>query len=120
MYNIESHIVHTAVDDDIGQCAGRFYIQVMHGFYGSQILFHYIVQIAPPLFHITDDSPQDTFICVCFHIDLNIDHVPDTGIGEQQDTFCQNDLFRLDVKNLVGTVVLGIIIDGTVNGMPGF
>ena len=33
--NIEGHIIHTTIDDHIGQSTGWLYIQIMHGFYGG-------------------------------------------------------------------------------------
>ena len=113
-YHIKGHIIHTAVDDHICQRTGGLYIQIMHGLNCSQILLHNIVQVTATFFNVADNTAKNPFICISFYIDFNIHHVAESGIFQQQDTFCQNDLLWLNVNGLVRTVVHTVIVDRTV------
>ena len=92
----------------------------MHGFDGGQILVHDVVNIPAPLFDIPYHPAQNTLVCICFYIDLNIQKIPDAFVRQKQDSFCQDDSFWFDVKRLIRTVVTAVIVDRTIDGLSVF
>ena len=92
----------------------------MHRLYRGQILFDDAIQITSALRYISGDTAQDSFIRVCFHINLDIQQAAQAFIGQKQDSLYNDDRLRVDPDCFVGTIVLAVVIDRTVNGSSRF
>ena len=87
----------------------------MHGLDGRQILVNDPPQVSAPFLHIPQSPAQDPFIRVSLHIDLDIHHIPQALILEDQDSLHEDDFVGQGRRCLVRPVMDRIVVDGTLN-----
>ena len=63
----------------------------MHRLYRGQILFDDAIQITSALRYISGDTAQDSFIRVCFHINLDIQQAAHSLVGKVDAVYVPTD-----------------------------
>ena len=71
----------------------------------------------PPLLHVPQGAAQDAYIGVRLHKDLDVQQVTQLLVLKNQDTLHDHYLGGAHLHRLVGAVVNGIVVYGTVDGL---
>ena len=66
---------------------------------------------------IPHDPAENTLISICLYVNFNIHHAAEQWICQKENSFCKDDLFRLNMNSFLRTIVCAVIVDGAVNSL---
>ena len=92
---------------------------LVHGLDRGQILVHHGLKGAAPLLHVPQAAAEDADVGIGFHEDLDVEHLPQGGILENQDPLHDDDLGGINGHGLVRAVVVLVGVDRALYGMTG-
>ena len=72
LHEVEGHVVHSAVDDDVRVDPGGLHIEVVHGLYGGEVLIDDVFDLPAPLLGVPQHPSEDPLVCVRIHEDLDV------------------------------------------------
>ena len=107
-------------NDDVREFPAWLHILLVHGLDGGEILGDYGLEGAPPLLHVPQGSAENADVGICFHENLDVEHISERGILKDQDPLHNNDLGGEDLPCFGGAVMLHIGVDGTLDGAARF
>ncbi|CAN4048319.1 putative protein conserved in bacteria, partial [Dysosmobacter welbionis] len=118
--HVQGHQVVAALQHhDVRVLPGGLHILLMHGLHSGEILGDHGLERPAPLLHIPQGPAEDPLVRVRLHKDLDVEHIPQSGVLEDQNALHNDDLGGLDLHGLVGAVVLHKGVDGALDGASG-
>lgn len=118
LHEVEGHVVHSAVDDDVRVDPGGLHVEVMHGLYGGEVLIDDVFDLPAPLLGVPQHPSEDSLVRIRIHEDLDVHQVPEALVVKGQDPLQEDDPLGLDPYRGLGPVVIGIVIGRGDDGFP--
>ena len=109
-------IAATLQDDDVGKFAAWLHILLVHGLYRGEVLGDDGLEGPAPFLHIPQSTAEDADVGIRLHKDLNVKHIPESGVLENQDALYDDNLGRENFPGLLRAVVLHIRVDRAADG----
>ena len=103
-------------DDDVRVFAGGLHELLVHGLDGGEVLGHHGLQGPAPVLHVPQGAAEDADVGVRLHEDLDVEHLPQDGVGEDEDALHDDDAVGLDLHGLVRPVVVHVGVDRALDG----
>lgn len=115
--HLQSHqIAATLQDDDVGKFAAWLHILLVPGLYRGEVLGDNRLERPAPFLHIPQSTAEDADVGIRLHKDLNVKHIPESGVLENQDALYDDNLGGEDFPGLLRAVVLHIRVDRAADG----
>lgn len=89
---------------------------LVHGFYRGEVLGDNRLERPAPFLHIPQSTAEDADVGIRLHKDLNVKHIPESGVLENQDALYDDNLGGEDFPGLLRAVVLHIRVDRAADG----
>lgn len=84
--HVQGHqIVATLQNHDVRVLPGGFHVLLEHGLDRGQILVHHGLKGAAPFLHVPQAAAEDADVGIGLYEDLDVEHLPQGGILENQD-----------------------------------
>ena len=96
---------------------GSTYLLV-HGLYRGEVLGDDGLEGPAPFLHIPQSTAENADVGIRLHKDLNVKHIPESGVLENQDALYDDNLGGEDLPGLLRAVVLHIRVPGSGWGGP--
>ena len=107
-------------DDDIGVALGGFDELQVHGADGGEVLVDDHFGGAAALFDVALEAADEADVGIGVDEDLDIEQGAQFGVAEDEDALDHDDGFGRDALDAVGAGVGLEVVDGQVDGLPGF
>ena len=107
-------------NDDVGKFAAWLHILLVHGFYRGEVLGDNRLERPAPFLHIPQSTAENADVGIRLHKDLNVKHIPESGVLENQDALYDDNLGGEDFPGLLRAVVLHIRVDRATDRRPSF
>ena len=105
-------------NDAVGKFAAWLHILLVHGFYRGEVLGDNRLERPAPFLHIPQSTAENADVGIRLHKDLNVKHIPESGVLENQDALYDDNLGGEDFPGLLRAVVLHIRVPGSGWGGP--
>lgn len=91
--HLQGHQIAAALqDDDVGKFAAWLHILLVHGFYRGEVLGDNGLEGPATFLHIPQSTAEDADVGIRLHKDLNVKHIPESGVLENQDALYDDNL----------------------------
>lgn len=105
-------------NDDVREFPAWLHILLVHGLYRGEVLGDNRLERPAPFLHIPQSTAEDADVGIRLHKDLNVKHIPESGVLENQDALYDDNLGGEDLPGLLRAVVLHIRVPGSGWGGP--
>ena len=105
--HLQGHQILAALqDDDVRKFPAGLHVLLVHGLHCGEVLGDYGLEGAATFLHVPQGPAEDADVGVRLHEDLDVEHVPEGGVLEDQDALHDDDLGGDDLHSLVGAVMI--------------
>ena len=101
---------------DVRVLPGGFHILLVHGLDRGEVLGHHRLKGPAPLLHIPESAAEDADVGIGLHEDLDVEHIPQSGVLENQNALHDDDLVGIHRHCLVSAVVVHIGVHRALDG----
>src|SRR5690606_12223010 len=93
--------VSASRNDDVGVSLAGFHELQVHWTDRREVLIEDLVQRPATCSHVPPDPPDEAYVCVCVHEDLDLALGTNALVREKKDSIYHDDIRGLDTHQLV-------------------
>ena len=113
-------VVPALEHDDVRVLAARLNVLLVHGLDGREVLRDDALERAAAVAHVAQGAAQNAHVRVGLDKNLDVKHLTQRGILKDENALDDDDLARQNEFGFLGALMVGVGVNGAMNGLAGF